>query len=205
MKPTIKQHSRRSVLKKGLLGGALLAAGGASFLVLRPSKLLPPPPEGLWVFNLREYSLVQAIAARMISDTPNAPTVEDVRLAFVADRTLAQSKVDAQKDVKKLLGLFENSLTQFLFGGRVQPFTHLTPLEQDEVLKEWQTSRISIRRTGFTALRTLVMACYYGNPAVWPSVGYPGPPRGIHDPNAPVWKGEGPRPLSYGLSPLEEP
>jgi hypothetical protein len=96
--------------------------------------------------------------------------------------------------------LFENALPNFLFGLRTTPFTLLSADEQDEVLKEWMTSRVPLRRTGFLALRTIVMSAYYQNPKVWPAVGYPGPPPNIHDPNAPVWKGEGqPRPPGNGV------
>jgi len=43
------------------------------------------------------------------------------------------------------------------------------------------------------------MAAYYGNPITWPAVGYPGPPKAFHDPNAPLWKGDGPRPPGNGV------
>ena len=56
-------------------------------------------------------------------------------------------------------------------------------------LNEWRDSRLTLRRTGYRALRGLALAAYYGNPATWIAVGYGGPPPGIHDPNAPVWKG----------------
>jgi hypothetical protein len=43
------------------------------------------------------------------------------------------------------------------------------------------------------------MAAYYGNSKTWAAVKYPGPLPGIHDPNAPVWKGgDAPRPYSNG-------
>lgn len=194
----MKKESRRSVLKKGLLGGAILALGGMGALAVRKSKSVPLPPEGLLFLGPSEYAVVSALAFQMIPGVSGAPSVEEARVAFHADRTLAQAKVDAQKDFKRLLGLFENGLSQFLFEFKTQPFTQLSLEEQYNVLQSWQHSRLALRRTGFIALRTLLTACYYGNPATWAFVGYPGPPRGIFDADAPVWKGEGPRPSSHG-------
>lgn len=195
----MKNESRRSVLKKGLLGGALLALGGLGTLALRKSKTVSLPPEGLLFLSPSEYAVMSALAVQMIPGVSGAPSVVEARVAFHADRTLSRAKVDAQKDFKRLLGLFENGVSQFLFEFKTQPFTQLSLEEQRHVLASWQHSRLALRRTGFNALRTLVMACYYGNPATWAFVGYPGPPGGIFDVNAPVWKGVGPRPASHGV------
>ena len=56
-----------------------------------------------------------------------------------------------------------------------------------------------LKRSGYHALRGLVLGPYFANPAVWPHMGYAGPPP-LHDPNAPVWKGGGqPRPDGLGV------
>ena len=75
----------------------------------------------------------------------------------------------------------------------------LDPGEQDQVLAEWRDSRLSLRRTGYRALRGIAIAAYYGDQATWGAVGYPGPLPGIHDPTAPQWKGsDEPRPVGNG-------
>src|SRR2546426_62775 len=48
--------------------------------------------------------------------------------------------------------------------------------ELDERLRAWRDSRLSVRRTGFKALRGLCCAAYYSSIETYPSVGYPGPP-----------------------------
>jgi hypothetical protein len=107
--------------------------------------------------------------------------------------------------VKQLLGLFESALGGLVFGGRVKPFTQLEPEEQTRVLREWQQSRLLVRRTGYSALKTLALAGYYGTSRTWQYMNYPGPPKAFHDPNAPQWKGNGqPRPDSPGLWKPEE-
>lgn len=189
---------RRSFLKRGLFGGALLLLGGAGFLATRGTKTIPLPKNGLKVLSEREYAVMAAIAARMVRPRKNFPTVEEVSLAEACDLVIARADSGVQKELKQLIGLFENALANAVFDRRFQPFTEMSGEAQDAVLHDWETSALLIRRTGFNALRTIAIAAYYGNPKTWGAVGYAGPPP-LHDSNAPVWKGGGqPRPASPG-------
>jgi hypothetical protein len=193
-------QTRRSFIKRGIFGGALLALGGAGGLALRRGVPATLPAEGLKVLGAREYAVVEALARRMIVPQPGFPSPDELRVAFECDRVLEKADETTQVEVRQLLQLFENALVGFVFGRRVTPFTKLLAEEQDQVLNEWMTSRLALRRTGFVALRTLVVSAYYGNPKAWPAVSYPGPPRAFNDPNAPVWKGGGEvRPPSPGI------
>lgn len=186
-------HSRRGVLKKGLFGGLLLALGGGGALFARASKKEALPPEGLLVLGAREYAVIAAIARRVITPREGFPGHEEIRTAFNADRILAKTDLTAQEELLQLINLFENALPNFLFGGRVVPFTQQSDAEQDAVLAEWSRSKLTLRRTGFAALRGLVTAAYFVDPRSQRATGYPGPPEGFHQPDAPVWKGEGER------------
>jgi hypothetical protein len=195
-----RSPSRRSLLKRGLLGSALLAAGGAGFLALRPGRRLPPPADGLRVFSLREYATLDALAHRLVAKLPGWPTVEEVGVARAVDRIAERVEPSALAELKQLLGLFENGLAGFLFGGRTEPFTALDAASQDRVLEEWRDSRIALRRTGYNALRTLVLAGYYQSPLTWKPLGYPGPEESFFQPDAPVWVGgTSPRPDGNGV------
>src|SRR5437868_8476574 len=148
--------SRRSLLKRGLLGGGLLFIGGFTYLGTRGTKRGTPPPKPLSVLTLDEYAVMEAIAARIVVPAPGAPPLGDT--VWTVDQLLAVAPVETQKEVKQLLGLFESALGGFLFGGRVTPFTRLGPEEQDQVIREWQQSRLLVRRTGFSAVKTLALA-----------------------------------------------
>ena len=192
--------TRRSLVKRGLLGGALLAAGGAGFLAFRSGASVPVPTDGLLVFTPAQFAVLDAVARRMVRPRTGWPTVDQVGVARAADRIAARVEPSAQKELQQLLGLFDNGLAGFLFGGRIRPFTLLDGAGQDAVLTEWRDSRIAVRRTGFAALRTLVLAGYYQSPAVWPAVGYGGPPRIFEDgPSLPEWRGGEPRPDGNGI------
>src|SRR6266852_1853201 len=192
-------HSRRSFLKKGLLGGSVLALGGAGLLLSRHSRRVPIPTAGLKVLDELDFAVLCAITRRIVPDQPGKPSIESPDVALNADRILVQVGSSAQAEVKQLLKLFENALTGFVFGLRVRPFTQLSDAEQDAVLSEWENSRLLIRRTGFQAIRTLVVAAYYGSSASWPATGYPGPPAGFFQPDAALWfRGPEKRPAGVG-------
>jgi hypothetical protein len=193
--------SRRALVKRGLLGGALLAAGGAGFLASRSGATVALPPDGLLSFTPAQFAVVDAVARRMVRPRAGWPTVDQVGVARAVDRIAARVEPSARKELQQLLGLFDNGLAGFLFGGRIRPFTRLDGPEQDAVLAEWRDSRIAVRRTGFAALRTLVLAGYYQSPSIWSAVGYGGPPRIFEDgPSLPEWRGKGePRPDGNGV------
>lgn len=193
--------SRRSLIKRGVLGGALLAAGGAGFLALRGGATVPLPADGLLVFTAGQFAVLDAVSRRMVRPRKGWPSVDEVGVARAADRIASRVEPSAQKELRQLLGLFENGLAGFLFGGRTRPFTRLDGAGQDRVLTEWRDSRLAVRRTGYAALRTLVLAGYYQSPSVWPAVGYPGPPGIFQDaPSLPEWRGgDEPRPDGNGV------
>lgn len=182
---------RRSLLVKGMLGGALLLVGGAGALSFRRTRLLPLPSRGLRVLSLEEYSVLAAVADRLLPSRRPFPSPGQLDVAWAADQILSRVDPTALKETKELLGLFENALAGFVLGGRTAPFTRLPPEEQDRVLVEWQTSRVALRRTGFQALKALVHSAYFGQEATRAAVGYPGPPEGYFNPLAPEWQVDG--------------
>lgn len=166
---------RRKFLKVG--GGIGLAAlAGAGVLFARGTKRVPLPEEPLQFFSAREYSIFHALAQTVLVLPANAPSVEQMNVALLADRHLARLDADAQRDFHRLLGLFDNALAGLLLTGSTAPFTQLSPAKRAAFLKKWETHRIGALRSGYQALKRLACACYYGNPESYASLGYPGPP-----------------------------
>lgn len=202
--PPGRRDTRRGFLKKGLFGGLALALFGSGWLALRRSAQVRLP-EGLQVLDAQSYALMQALLQRLVPRRQGFPDPEELGTVRAIDRILTQLDDSARHELKQLMVLFENALPGFLFGGRTQPYTQLSVDDQERVLTEWRDSRIMLKRSGYNALRTLVMSAYYGNPAVWPALGYPGPLAGLHDPAAPVWKGVGNRPIGNGTYLEQQP
>lgn len=167
--------SRRTLLKYGLAGTALLAAGGVG-LALRGTHLRAPSRE-LAVLSPQEYSILAAVADRICPENGNFPAASTIGVAEDLDELLRISDPAVGEELGLVLRLVENALPGLLLDGRFTTFTGSDPALQDRILEGMRTSRILARRTMFKALNGLVGATYYGNPAVWPAVGYGGPPR----------------------------
>lgn len=168
--------SRRTLLRSGLASGALLALGGTG-LALFPTARRTPPSDTLRVLTDDEHAILAAVARRTCAP-PSAvsPGADAIDVALLADRLLERASEEQVADLKTVIHLFENGLVGALFFERVRPFTQLDDAAQDAVLTAWRDSRIGLRRAVFRALTGLTALLYYGDPRVWPSVGYPGPP-----------------------------
>jgi len=166
--------SRRTVLRYGLGGALLLAAGGTGLALQTTAPREPRAP--LQVLDARTYAILAAVADRIAPERDGFPAASELQVAEKIDALLATSDPALGAEVKQVLLLLENALAGFVFDGRARPFTKLAPEAQDEVLRAWQSSALHVRRTAYNALHGLCAAAYYASPAIYARVGYPGPP-----------------------------
>lgn len=164
--------NRRTFIRRGLVGGLLLAVGGSVGLAAWPSKQSARPRHPLRALDERQFAVLAAVAGRFVV----APNADPIEIAQRVDAQMATATPEARADFGKLLLLFENALAGFVFDGRVKPFTRLSPAAQDDVLVAWRDSRLAVRRSGYGVLRKLTQAAWYAAPEGWPDTGYPGPP-----------------------------
>lgn len=162
--------NRRSFLKTGLLGGALLALGGTS-LALFPTRHQGSPSHPLRVLGEGPFQVMVAVARRMVTD----PGADPVAIAEQVDVLATCLPPEVQRDIVKLLGLFESALGGLLLDGHLLPFTRLSPEDQDRVIERWRTSRIALRRSGYQALKKLSYLAHYVEPWSWAAIGFPSP------------------------------
>ena len=170
---------RRTFLKRGAIGGALLALG-AGGLVAWPGRLVAAPTRALRSLDAHAFQVLIAVAGRMAS----VPGADAVEIAHRVDETLVRAVPEVRRDLGKLLGLLEAALPGAILDFRLGPFTRLAPATQDAVLRGWRDSSITLRRSGFEVLRKLCLGAHYGDPASWASIDYPPPPpvqRGMFD------------------------
>ncbi len=165
---------RRTFLKRGLAGGAVLLLGGGG-LALFPTKEQAAPAHALAVLSPRNFQVLVAVARRV-----SPPSADAAKIALGVDDVLRRAPVEVQRDFNKLLGLFENALPGLLLDGRFMPFTRLSPDEQDGVLVAWRDSRLALRRTGYHALRRICLAVAYTDESLWPALGYAPPAPGTY-------------------------
>ena len=171
---------RRSLLKKGLLGGVLLAVAAPVTLLSRSGLLTGQPKQPLRALTPAEYSIFAAVAARLSpgDDAPAAawPSAQALDVAAKLDGLLARLHPAAIKDFRQLLHVFENALTGLASAGIPRTFTRSSPAEQDARLEAWRHSRVALFRSGYQAMKRLGHAIYYSSPETYARVGYPGPP-----------------------------
>lgn len=163
---------RRTFLKRGLLGGALLAVGGGTTLALRRSRIRYRAVAPVYVLDEQAFNIMATVVSRvMIAEGAN-----NIEITHTIDQALARAVPEAQHDVIQLLHLLDNALVGFLLDGRRVPFTELDGFHQDAALLAWRDSRLTLRRGGYKALKNLCTTSFYRKNVSWKLVGYPGPP-----------------------------
>ncbi|HEY7376030.1 MAG TPA: gluconate 2-dehydrogenase subunit 3 family protein [Polyangia bacterium] len=173
------QSSRRKFLKRGLVGGGLLALAGTLPFAFRTTALGRPPRGPLRLLTREEHAVLAAAAARLVPGDgagPGWPTAEAVDCAGKIDALMATVHPDVGADLRKLLRVFESGFLGTFIAGSPRPFTRAAPAEQDARLEAWRRSRLTVLRSGYQALKRLAHATYYSSPEVYARIGYPGPP-----------------------------
>jgi hypothetical protein len=162
---------RRSFLKVGLIGGAVVAAVGATGLALWSGDTSVRPRRPLSSLPERAFPVLVAVAARVLKGT----TADPVEIAHRVDDALRFATAESRKDLADVFGLLENALAGLALRGRARPFTLLDEGEQDAALLAWRDSRIGLLRGAYHGLRKLCLAAHYASPSSWPEVAYAGP------------------------------
>jgi hypothetical protein len=171
-----EREGRRSFLKFGVAGAALLAVGGGTWLGTRRTAPAPGLTGPFTVLSPEEASVFLALSERLLPPRPGFPSPLDVDLPRRIDGLLSIMQEEAQHEVRQLVRLLENALAGLLLDGQWKTFTASTPEQQDARIRGWQMSRYRIRRTGYRALKKIVYSSYYGARETWAAIGYPGPP-----------------------------
>ncbi|HVX94406.1 MAG TPA: gluconate 2-dehydrogenase subunit 3 family protein [Polyangia bacterium] len=169
---------RRRWLKRGVVGGALLALGGGA-LSLRSTRRGRQPTRPLRLLSEDEHAIFAAIAARLVPGDgagPKWPSADALDCAGKVDALMATVHPDVGAEFRQLLHLIESAVFGLAISRSPTPFTRCGPAEQDARLEDWRHSRVALLRSGYQAVKRLAHATYYSSPAVYSLIGYPGPP-----------------------------
>jgi hypothetical protein len=169
-------QSRRSFLQRGLVGAALLALGGGTWLATRKTRLPPDVGGPFQHLAPEEAAVLLAVADRLVPERPGFPRPRELGLAAKMDAVVGMAHPSAREELRRLVRLFESAAVGLALDGQPRLFTGSSPAQQDRRLAAWARSRVALRRTGYRALKRLVYASYYASPGTWAAVGYPGPP-----------------------------
>lgn len=151
----------------------LLALAAASAVLAVPASVraaLPPPKAS---FGDDDLDVLMALARCLYG-----PGADALSLRTTLPETLGFLD-EAQQSLLAMLPSAFDVLSRALVP-TVRPFVALSEAEQAAALDDWLQSPLAFRRQIGQSLRQLVLAHCYTDPAVFDSIGYPGPWLGRH-------------------------
>ena len=167
--------SRRKFLKATLFGAACLSLSKIVPTGTLLADDLKHIPQNLVYFSPKEFLIFEAAADRLIgTPSPGQPGSDEIGVAGRADQFLGGADPEVQEQFHQLLTVFHAPFFTFLFDFRFSSFLAMTPEDKDSYLEDWMTSSLSVRRTGFQALKRVCMSMFYTHSGSWKEIGYEG-------------------------------
>jgi hypothetical protein len=155
--------NRREFFRVGLVGSAVLAvtrqAGAAA-------------PAGLLAAEDRPR--LAAIARIVLG--PALPADKAGSVVENIDAMVRKLPASTQAEIRDLFDLLGMAPARLLLAGFWSDWHEVPAADVDAALNGWRTSRFALLRSAYAGLHELCAAAWYGDPASWPGIGYPGPP-----------------------------
>ncbi len=162
--------SRRTFLKVGGVAALVLAAGGAIYRSTRPPSL-----PSAFVLDGDAKTVIDALVPAMLgSSTPQDPQARAAVTERVHHAINGLPRL-AQKEVQDLFGLLALAPTRRFLAGIPDGWAKASPEQLAAFLQGWRTHRFAMLQSGYHALHDLIYGAWYGDPASWAAIGYPGP------------------------------
>ena len=117
----------------------LLSIGGIGLSA--QSTRLREPTAPLQAFDPVGYSIMAAVADRIVPNGADYPSASDVGVAEKIDALLATMHPGVGEELQEALKLLENATVGLLLDGRTTPFTASSHDVQDDTLHSWQHSK----------------------------------------------------------------
>ncbi len=161
--------SRRTVLKLGVVGGVLLAVGGAAS----------------WFVGRNAADQRREVLAAMIpAFLDGALPVEAGQRSAAIGRTLtdveqaiAGLSPSTRDDLAKLFALATAAPSRLLLTGLAGPWHEAGTPRIDQVLQGWRVHRLALLQSAYQGLHDLILGAWYAHDGHWRAIGYPGPPQ----------------------------
>jgi hypothetical protein len=165
---------RRTLLKWGVGGALVLAAGGGAVALFRPAW-----QAGKLTAVGRDLmaAVARTVLAGMLPSGPEAETAAmNAHLARVED-TIKGFPSYVQAEIEQLLNLLGTAAGRRLLVGVAEPWAQASPQAIGVALDDMRQSSLALRLQAYHALRDLTHGAYYADASTWSSLGYPGPLR----------------------------
>lgn len=161
---------RRTWLKVGLLGGAVLGAAGGAALLFKPAPRDPAQSDSA-------RRVLRAVMPALLSGAlPAEAGARATELAAGLERTIAaiaEFPLATRLELGELFDLLDSALGRWLAG--IGDWEAAGDGEIVAFLQRWRTHSFDLFQVGYQALHDLVLGPWYAAPSTWQALGYPGP------------------------------
>jgi hypothetical protein len=171
--------NRRDFLKVGASGALVLATARLARANPGGDAALGAPPDGALSEGARDV-LTAVVPVILAGALPVEPSVRAARIAATIEgvgRAVSGLPLYTQADLRDLFALLGFAPARWLLAGVRRPWRQATAEEIAAFLQRWRFSGWALKQQAYQALHELVVAAFYADPASWPPIGYPGPPR----------------------------
>ena len=167
--------SRRTFITTGMLGAVALAT--AHWL---RGPHAPPSDTTLRTLDADAQAILRAIVPVMLAGA--IPEVAETRRAAIADTVrgidtaISGLSPSAQDELRQLFALLALPPARLAIARVSEPWNQASEADVRACLDRFRNSSLTLLRSAYGALHQLTFAAWYGNPAAWARIGYPGPP-----------------------------
>jgi hypothetical protein len=161
---------RRTFLKVGLIGGAVLAAaGGAAYLLKPAARDASTSDEARLVLR----SVIPAILAGALpaEDAARARAVDAALVRTIG--AIASLPPATRLELGELFALLASVPGRWLAG--VDDWDTASVEQVSRFLQNWRMHSFDLFQAGYHALHDLVIGPWYADESTWAAIGYPGP------------------------------
>ena len=166
---------RRQFLRAGLVGGALLAAGGAWVVWrdVRDADASSPVRD-----RIAEIlgALTPVLLATALPADPAPRTAAVARIIDDVKAVIGAFPPAVRAELTDLFRLLDIRIARRLLTGVASDWHDADPAAVQEFLERWRRSPFALLQSGYFALHDLVLGAWYASESSWPALKYPGPP-----------------------------
>jgi hypothetical protein len=167
--------SRRTFITTGIFGAAALAT---AYWLRGPHA--PAGDASLRVLDADAQAILGAIVPVLLAGALPADAEAKKRAVAATlrgiDTAITGLSPTAQAELRQLFALLALPPARLAIARVSEPWNDASEAEVRACLDRFRGSSLTLLRSAYAALHQLTFAAWYGNPASWARIGYPGPP-----------------------------
>jgi len=169
---------RRQFLKLGAASSAALTVASVTATMSGCSESLPTAGE--WkTLRISDRVFLTAVAPVMLKGAlPEEPKARELainNMLAYTDAAIFNLGPHNTKQMKELFDLLNFGLSRGLTTGVWSSWDKASEKEIENFLNRWRESSLALFNLAYNGLNKLMCATWYGQPAAWQQIGYPGP------------------------------